>query len=83
LKDKGINNLAIYTIYMLQSKLNTQVQYKEKRTIDAEDNGHESAVYSLDYFEKPIVIVLGKINYTFVHKNIVFYILYMIFHVTI
>jgi hypothetical protein len=63
---------------MLQSKINTQVQYKEKRAIDEEDIGHESAVYSLEYFEKPIAVVLGKNNFTFINKGIVFYTLYVI-----
>jgi hypothetical protein len=63
---------------MLQSKLNNQVQYKEKRTIDAEDIGHESAVYSLDYFKHPIVVVLGKNNFTFINRGIVFYPVYIV-----
>jgi hypothetical protein len=63
---------------MLQSKINTQVQYKEKRAIDEEDIGHESAVYSLEYFEKPIAVVLGKNNFIFINKGIVFYPLYVI-----
>jgi predicted NAD-dependent protein-ADP-ribosyltransferase YbiA (DUF1768 family) len=63
---------------MIQSKINTQVQYKEKREIDDADIGHFSPVYSLSYFEHPIVIVLGKQNFTYIHRNIVFYPIYVV-----
>lgn len=63
---------------MIQSRINTQVQYKEKRTIDAEDIGHESAVYSLESFEQPVVVVLGKANYIYIARGIVFYPLYIV-----
>jgi predicted NAD-dependent protein-ADP-ribosyltransferase YbiA (DUF1768 family) len=62
----------------LQSRLNTQVQYREKREIDDADIGHMSAVYSLSYFENPVIIVLGKQNFTYIHKNIVFYPIYIV-----
>jgi len=64
---------------MVFSKINDEVEYEEKnRNIDAEDKGHESSIYEIELFEKPVVIAIGKPKYTFARFKIVFYPIYIV-----
>jgi len=63
---------------MVFSKINDNIEYKEKRKIDNEDKGHQSALYEVKMFEKDVVICLGKPKYTFANRNIVFYPIYLV-----
>ena len=63
---------------MVLSKLNQNVNYIEKKTIDPEDKGHESCFYVIEIFDIPITIVLGKQKYTFSSKDIIYYPIYVV-----
>ena len=63
---------------MVSSKIGFGIQYKEHKEIDPEDLGHNSVLYEINIFEKPILVSLGKPKYTFMSKNIVYYPIYLI-----
>ena len=63
---------------MVSSKINSNVNYIEKKTIDSEDVGHDSCYYAIESFETPILIVLGKQKYTFSNKDIIYYPIYIV-----
>ena len=63
---------------MVSSKINTKVNYIEKKTLDDEDFGHTSTLYLVELYDIPTVIVLGKQKYTYSNKDIVYYPIYII-----
>jgi hypothetical protein len=63
---------------MVFSKINSQKKYDESKTIDPEDKGYAASVYEQTYFDKDVVVVLGKPKYTFASANIVFYPIYIV-----
>ena len=63
---------------MVASKINSDVIYQEKRTIDPEDLRFESSLYEMDVFGKSLVITLGKPKYSFSSKKIIFYPIYIV-----
>ena len=63
---------------MVFSKINSQKKYDESKTIDPEDKGYAASVYEETYFDKNVVVVLGKPKYTFANANIVFYPIYIV-----
>ena len=63
---------------MVFSKLNEEVEYIETLKIDPEDKGHQSTIYDIELFDKPIVITIGKPKYTFSRLNITFYPIYIV-----
>ena len=63
---------------MVSTKINSNVNYIEKKTIDSEDTGHESCFYSLEILDVPILIVLGKQKYTYSSKNVIYYPIYVV-----
>ena len=54
------------------------VLYQERRTIDPEDIGFQTNVYEIHLDEQPIFIVIGKIKYTYVEKNVVYFPIYLV-----
>jgi predicted NAD-dependent protein-ADP-ribosyltransferase YbiA (DUF1768 family) len=63
---------------MIQSKISTNVSYKEDEAIDSEDVGHEANPYEMELFNKEVVIVFGKPKYTKMQYNIVFFPMYLV-----
>jgi hypothetical protein len=64
---------------MVYSKLNPAVVIKESREIEKEDIGHSSWIYALDVFPNiTISVVLGKPNYIFADKNVIYLPIYAI-----
>jgi predicted NAD-dependent protein-ADP-ribosyltransferase YbiA (DUF1768 family) len=63
---------------MVSSRINSNVTFKEHRTIDMEDRGHQSSLYDLNIWGKNIVIALGKPKFTFSNYNILYYPIYLI-----
>ena len=63
---------------MVSSRINSNVTFKEHRTIDTEDRGHQSSLYDLNIWGKNIVIALGKPKFTFSNYNIIYYPIYLI-----
>ena len=63
---------------MVSSKINSNINYIEKKTIESEDIGHDSCYYAIESFETPILIVLGKQKYTYSNKNVIYYPIYIV-----
>jgi predicted NAD-dependent protein-ADP-ribosyltransferase YbiA (DUF1768 family) len=64
---------------MVSSRINSSVVFKEHKTIDPEDKGHQSSLYELDIGrDKNVLIALGKPKYTFSPQNVVYYPIYMV-----
>lgn len=63
---------------MVQSKLNSTIQYKDDLQINPEDIGFQSSQYEIEIFEKQYIIALGKPKYSYQKKNVVFYPIYAV-----
>jgi hypothetical protein len=63
---------------MVSSRINSNVVFKEHRSIDSEDRGHQSSLYELNIWEKNIVVALGKPKFTFSNQNIIYYPIYLV-----
>lgn len=63
---------------MVSSKLNSNINYIEKKTIDPEDIGHDSCFYAIEAYDVPILIVLGKQKYTYSNKDVIYYPIYIV-----
>lgn len=63
---------------MVSSRINSNVIFKEHRTIDSEDRGHQSSLYELNIWEKNIVVALGKPKFTFSNQNVIYYPIYLV-----
>jgi len=63
---------------MVFSKITGEIEYNETKGIDPEDKGYESALYEVDFFEKDLVITLGKPKYTFAKYHVVYYPIYLV-----
>lgn len=63
---------------MVLSKLNSNINYIEKKAIDPEDIGHDSCFYVIDVLDIPILIVLGKQKYTYSNKDVIYYPIYVV-----
>ena len=63
---------------MVQSNINKKVNYTEKRDIDYEDKQHQSMPYTMELFDKEVVILFGKPNYTHINDNIGYCSIYLV-----
>lgn len=63
---------------MVHSKIRPEIEYKEIRIIDDEDNEYESSIYETEIDKKDVAIAFGKIKYTYTGKNILYYPIYLI-----
>ena len=57
---------------MVQSKINTDVSYKEKNEIHKKDDEMEAFLYSYPILGFDCTICLGNINYDYADKKILF-----------
>tara|TARA_B100001287_G_scaffold276730_1_gene288993 strand:+ start:18905 stop:21022 length:2118 start_codon:yes stop_codon:yes gene_type:complete len=65
---------------MVYSNINTTVFYNEDGNIDKEDVGYESTIYEMEIFGKRLLIVFGKLKYTFIQRNIVYVPIYLVIY---
>lgn len=63
---------------MVQSKINPEINYPERKTLEPEDKGHASILYVIYIYDKPILIVLGKEKYTYSNKDVVYFPIYIV-----
>ena len=63
---------------MVLSKLNRDVSYVERKTVDAEDAQKEFDLYEMEIKKVEIIVTIGNVKNTFETKNILFYPLYLI-----
>ena len=65
---------------MVLSKIDPRINYDENRLVYDDDVGFEASLYEIlpDSLEYKIMVAVGKIKYTYVEKEIVFFPLYLI-----
>jgi len=63
---------------MVQSKINSEINYPERKTLEPEDKGHASTLYVIYIYDKPVLIVLGKEKYTYSNKDVVYFPIYIV-----
>lgn len=65
---------------MVLSKLDSRINYDENRLVYDEDIGIDATLYEIfpDSLEYKIHVAVGKIKYTYVEKNIVFFPIYLV-----
>lgn len=56
-----------------------EVNYNENRDISKDDMGHSTTIYQIQLFDTDITIGLGKGNYSFSEKGVVYYSLYLVY----
>lgn len=63
---------------MVQSKINSTVNYPEINTLDPEDKEHDAELYELNVKSVECIIALGLTKFAFIEKEIVYYPVYII-----
>ena len=63
---------------MVYSNINSTVFYKESENINDEDIGYNSTLYEMEIHGKKVLIVFGKMKYSFIQRNIVFLPIYLV-----
>merc|ERR1711871_323511 len=58
--------------YMVQSKINNEINYKEKNDIDKKDDEMDALLYIYPILGFECMICLGKINYEYADKKILY-----------
>ena len=56
-----------------------EVNYNENRDISKEDIGHSTTIYQILLFDTDVTVGLGKGNYSYSDKGIVYYPLYLVY----
>ena len=62
--------MRLYTL-MVQSKLNSTVNYPEINSLDTEDKNHDADLYALNIKGVDCIIALGLPKFSFIEKEIV------------
>lgn len=65
---------------MVLSKLDSRIKYDESRLVYDEDIGMDASLYEIfpDALEYKVNVAIGKIKYTYVEKNVIFFPIYLI-----
>ena len=63
---------------MVYSKLNNSILYSESRSLDSNDLGHESTIYELNLFDEWVNVSLGKINNSYLTKDVSYISIYLL-----
>ena len=63
---------------MVQSILNTNVNYPEIKKLDPEDKDYDASMYEINILGLDITIAIGQAKYSFIDNNIVYYPIYLV-----
>lgn len=63
---------------MVLSKLNKNISYIEKKTINPDDINKESSLYEISINGTNVLIAIGSVNSDFIKQNVVFFPIYLI-----
>ena len=64
---------------MVQSKINSKVNYSENKEINSTDKGSQVNLFSLKILDNEVIIALGKMDYRYIDNNILFLPIYLVF----
>ena len=74
---------SIYSTRMSQKKIKSKidstknVEYSETRILNRDDIQYETTIYETDILDMPVAICLGKIDYTYNYRNVVYLPIYL------
>jgi hypothetical protein len=63
---------------MVKSILDTRIDYKEIRGVDMDDIDFDANLYETKVYNHDIIFALGKVKYTYIDNNIVYYPMYLL-----
>ena len=63
---------------MVNSILNSKINYPEIKKLDPEDKSFDASMYEITVLGIDIVIALGQAKYAFIDDNIVYYPVYLV-----
>ena len=64
--------------YMVVSKLDKQVSFIEKKSVDPGDDKMESNLYQIELLDTDVIIAIGNANDTFLDKKIIYFPVYLV-----
>tara|TARA_R110002012_G_scaffold312728_1_gene523708 strand:- start:55 stop:2019 length:1965 start_codon:yes stop_codon:yes gene_type:complete len=63
---------------MVNSILNSKINYPEIKILDPEDKNFDASMYQISLLGKDIIIAIGQAKYTFIDDDIIYYPIYLI-----
>ena len=63
---------------MVNSILNSKINYPEIKILDPEDKSFDASMYEISVLGKDIIIAIGQAKYTFIDDNIIYYPIYLV-----
>ena len=63
---------------MVVSKINSNVSYPERKTIDEDDKGQDVSMYQIKLFDIDVVIALGNVKYNYSNEKVLYCPVYII-----
>ena len=71
-------NIKCLSRYMVRSKLDSDIVYPDKTSLDRDDEGKDAPMYEVAIRGIDVVIAIGQERYTFINKNIVYFPFYLV-----
>ena len=71
-------NIKCLSRYMVRSKLDPDIVYPDKTSLDRDDEGKDAAMYEVAIRGIDVVIAIGQERYTFIDKNVVYFPFYLV-----
>jgi len=65
---------------MVQSKINSEINYIEFKGLEQTDDNYEAPMYNSELFGIDIVIALGKPKYTYIDKKVIYFPVYLVYN---
>ena len=63
---------------MVNSILNSDINYPELKKLDSEDKSFDASMYEVNILGVDVVIALGQAKYVFIDDNIIYYPIYLV-----
>ena len=63
---------------MVNSRIDSKINYKESRNIDSDDIDYTSDIYKGVLYKKEINFIIGKPNYRYIENNIIYVNIYLV-----
>ena len=63
---------------MVKSILDPSITYKETQTTEKNDKDYDANLYQSNIYDTEVIIAIGKPDYTYIDKNIIYYHIYLI-----